>query len=479
MKRILVAAVMLIVSAIQSNAAEAPQSFADLVDKLSPAVVNISTTQVVKGYDTSELNTPLFPKGSPFEQFNQALKDQLSKQAQPQSRKATSLGSGFIIDPSGIIITNNHVVAGGTEITVTMHDDTQYKAKIIGRDSKVDVAVLKITAAKPLPSVQFGDSDSMRVGDWILAIGNPYGLGGTVTAGIISARARDINVGPFDDFLQTDAAINRGNSGGPMFNTKGEVVGINTAIFSPDGGGNVGIGFAMPTTLVQPVINQIVKYGKAKRAWLGVKMQTVTKEIGDSLGLKQPDGALVLEVLPQSPAIKAGLREGDVITQFNGHQISSMRKLPKMVAETEIGKQVALQIFRNGQYVSSNVTLTEMVDNEQKADNSTNDNIDKKEADVPHAKLVAGMKLLGITPEVRDSFNITRLTGVLVLAVDQKSGEAGVRKGDIISKAGQKIVSTVADVESAIREAKSQNRVSILLLLENGDESRFVAVPIQ
>ena len=280
-----------------AHAKTAPDSFADLAEKLLPSVVNISTTQVIEGRPGMEL--PKLPPGSPFEDFFKEFFDR--NQPQHRSRRATSMGSGFVISADGYVITNNHVIQDADEITVILHDDTRLKAELVGRDAKTDLAVLKVKPKGKLKAVKFGDSDAARVGDWILAIGNPFGLGGTVTAGIISARGRDINAGPYDDFFQTDASINRGNSGGPMFNLKGRVIGINTAIFSPSGG-SVGIGFAIPASVASPVIKQLIKHGQVRRGWLGVHIQAVTDEIAETLGLKKASGALVASIIPDGPA---------------------------------------------------------------------------------------------------------------------------------------------------------------------------------
>jgi serine protease Do len=467
-----------------ANAAPAPEGgFADLVEKLSPAVVNISTTQMVKGFNAPEMGGPAFPPGSPFEEFNGLFEQQfkLQQQQQAKPKKATSLGSGFIIDSKGIIITNNHVVEGGTDITVILHDNTELKAKVIGTDKKVDIAVLKVEAGKPLPFVSFGNSEAARVGDWVIAIGNPYGLGGSVSAGIVSARGRDINIGQFDDFLQTDAAINRGNSGGPMFNMNGEVIGINTAIFSPGGntGGNVGIGFAMPETLVKPVIDQILKYGKAKRAWLGVKIQPITSEIANSLGLKQEQGALVLGVTEGGPAAKAGIKQGDVILSFDGKKVEAMKKLPRIVAETEIGKQVQVEIFRNGQTMSSTATLTEMKE-EEEAD-ATDGKAAPDGVYVEKSRTVLGMKLIEINPSTQRAYKVALAKGLLVAAVDPsgKAAEYGLREGDVVTQAGQAPIAGFNDLDNAIKQAVKAGKNSVLLMVTSGKESRFVGLPIK
>lgn len=454
-----------------------PGSFAPLVEKLTPAVVNISTTQNIEQKRSNLPQQFSFPKGSPFEGFEQLFKQQ--DQGQPTTRKATSLGSGFIIDPSGIIVTNNHVVADADEITVTLHDDTQLQAEVIGRDPKVDLAVLKVKASKKLPFVNFGDSDKMRVGDWIIAIGNPYGLGGSVSAGIISARARDINVGPFDDFLQTDAAINRGNSGGPMFNLKGEVVGINTAIFSPSGG-NVGIGFAMPASLAKPVIDQILQFGKARRAWLGVKIQAVSEDIAESLGRKNEDGALVLEVIPGGPSAAAGVIAGDVILKFNGKEIEDMRKLPRVVAEAPIGESVVIQVFRNGKVKNLKITLGEMKEDVQAKAKPT---VKKalKESEHKESKSFSGVTVVKLDDKIRDQYNIKAKQGLLIVDVARGSEaeERGLRPKQVILKANQSKLSSIKGLEDAISSAKKQGRNSVLLLVNTGDTSRFIPLPIR
>ena len=311
-----------------AQARSAPESFADLADKSLPAVVNVATTQTITA-------------DSQMQDLDEMFRDFLDKRqgAKPRPRKATSLGSGFIVDPSGYIVTNNHVVENADEIMVVMHDDTELKAKLIGRDPKTDLALLKVDAGKPLPFVKWGDSNAMRIGDWVLAIGNPFGLGGSVTAGIVSARQRDINAGPYDDFIQTDASINRGNSGGPMFNMDGEVVGINSAIFSPSGG-SVGIGFAIPSNLAKPVIEQIKQFGHPRRGWLGVRIQSISPDLAEGLKLPSDKGALVAGVTKDGPADKAGIKQGDVVLKFDGKEVTQMRGLPRMVADTAFGKSV-------------------------------------------------------------------------------------------------------------------------------------------
>ena len=334
------------------SAAERPDSFADQAEALSPAVVNISTTTIVN--DGPSADMPQFPPGSPFEDFFRNFGDD------NRQRRASSLGSGFIIDDAGIVVTNFHVIENAEEITVTLADETTFVAEVLGQDQKTDIAVLKIDPGETqLTAVPFGDSDNLRVGDWVLAIGNPFGLGGTVTAGIVSARGRDIGNGPYDDFIQTDASINRGNSGGPLFNLDGEVIGINTAIFSQSGG-SVGIGFAISSNLAKRVTQQLAEYGTTRRGWLGVFIQEVTPEIAESLGLDEAGGALVSSVNDKSPAKAAGLEPGDVITSFDGKKIDRMRDLPRIVAETDIGATVDVELVRNGSEMTVQVTLGEL-----------------------------------------------------------------------------------------------------------------------
>ena len=342
------------------GARSAPESFANLAEKLLPAVVNISTTAVVKQSAGKRPELPQFPPGSPFEDFFREFFDRNNPK---QQRKSTSLGSGFIIDGKGIVITNNHVIQGADEISVVLQNNETLKAEVVGRDIKTDIAVLRVKPKKDLPFVKLGKSDKIRVGDWVVAIGNPFGLGGTVTAGIVSARGRNINSGPYDDFIQTDASINRGNSGGPLFNMAGEVIGINTAIFSPSGG-SIGIGFSIPSSIANSVISQLIKYGKTKRGWLGVRIQSVTDEIAESLGLEKATGALIASVTENSPAAKGGIKAGDVVLRFNSKIVKSMRSLPKIVAETEINKRVDVEVWRGRKKIVTQVSVGEL-DEEQ------------------------------------------------------------------------------------------------------------------
>ncbi|MBF0270137.1 MAG: DegQ family serine endoprotease [Alphaproteobacteria bacterium] len=458
----------------------APTSFADLAESLLPAVVNVSTTQTVSAKGGPEM--PQFPPGSPFEEF---FKDFLEKQRPDGARphKATSLGSGFIIDPDGLVVTNNHVIADADEVNVILHDNSTLKAEIVGRDAKTDIALLRIKPNRPLTALKFGDSDIIRVGDWVLAIGNPFGLGGTVTAGIISARQRDINSGPYDDFLQTDAAINRGNSGGPMFNMKGEVIGINTAIYSPSGG-SVGIGFAIPSTLAKPVIEDLKKFGRTKRGWLGVHIQTVNDEIADNLGIKDKDhrGALVASVTPKGPAEKAGIKGGDVILSFDGKKVTEMRRLPRIVAETPVGKSVDVVLLRQGKTQTVKVTVAELEDDESKPGKRTDKKKDKSDTG-PASKKVGelGLSVSPPTAEVRQKFELAEETkGLVVTSVDPSgpAAEKGIKPGNVILEAGQTPMSQPGDLTKRVEDAKSSGAKTLLLLIDGPNGPGYVVLKL-
>jgi serine protease Do len=465
-------------SAQAQGRVNAPDSFADLAEKLLPAVVNISTTQVNKERQQQRgPEIPQFPPGSPFEEFFRDFFDRNRPEAQP--RRTTSLGSGFIVDGSGYIVTNNHVIEDADEVTVILHDDTNLKAKIIGHDAKTDIALLKVEASKPLPFVKFGDSDKSRVGDWVVAIGNPFGLGGTVTQGIISARARDIQSGPYDDYLQTDASINRGNSGGPMFNMAGEVIGVNTAIFSPSGG-SIGIGFAIPSSLASPVVAQLREYGKTRRGWLGVRIQSVTDEIAESLGLTKPRGALVAGVTEQGPAEKAGLEAGDVILRFDGRDITEMRRLPRVVAETPIDKEVNVLVWRKGKEQTVKAKVGELKEDEVAAATAKPD--DTKQEQAPRGGVsILGLTLSDLTGALRSQFKLANeAKGVVVVDVAPNSpaSEKGIRPGELIIEVAQDKVDNPNDVKAKIDKARAAKRKSILLLVERQSDQRFVVLPL-
>jgi serine protease Do len=484
MKNILhVVAICFIAFAQPAMARETPPSFADMVETLSPAVVNISTTQKVKANTGPSMQFQGLPQGEeyePFREFFERFYERFGDGGMlPKEQNVTSLGSGFVVDPEGYIVTNNHVVEQADEVTVTFQDDSKFEAKVVGKDAKTDLALLKIETNKKLPFVTFGDSDEMRVGDWVIAIGNPFGLGGSVSAGIVSARSRNINAGPFDDFIQTDAAINRGNSGGPLFNINGEVIGVNSAIFSPSGG-NIGIGFAIPSTLVKPVLQQLREYGRTHRGWLGVKIQHVTEEIADSIGLKSTNGALVLEVNPKSPADKAGVEVGDVILSFNGQAIREMRKLPRLVAETKVGTKVGMTVWRKGDEKNLSITLGEM--EEEETDQAADSQGESKQAEQTKTEEYLGLKLMTLTRSLRKEYNIEQPTeGVVVLGVEPGTvgDTSGLRRYDIIIEANQKPVESVDELKAAIKEAGKQDKKHALLRVSRGGTVMFVTIPVK
>ena len=467
--------------------ANAPYSFADLAEQLSPSVVNVSSSQKIEE-DEDLPEIPQFPPGSPFEDFFEEFMNKPGQgggMGNGQSLPAASLGSGFIIDAeNGYVITNNHVIRDADEVRITLQDDSTVPAEIIGRDEKIDIAVLKVDAKKhKLNAVKFGDSDRMRVGDWILAIGNPFGLGGTVTSGIISARQRDINSGPYDDYIQTDASINRGNSGGPMFDLKGNVIGINTAIFSPTGG-SVGIGFAIPANLAKPVIDQLIKYGRTKRGWLGVRIQTVTDEIAESLGLDKARGALVASVTRNGPAEKAKLRAGDIVLEFDGKPVSDMRALPRIVAETSIEKRVVLKYWRDGKEHKTKVDIGELEKAED--DGLLAERGDKKPKESPKEATQTEIKTVGMSVSVinktaRETHNIPNdVDGVLITKTESR-GEAakkGLNSGDVIVEINQQAVTEPTALEDIIKQARKDNKSSILLLVNREGDVRFVALKL-
>ena len=458
-----------------ANARSAPESFADLAERLLPAVVNISSSQVVRS--TQRQDIPQAPPGSPFEDFFKEFFDRNQQEGAP--RRASSLGSGFIIDKSGFVVTNNHVIADADEITVILQDDSRHEATLIGRDPKTDLALLKIEVDRDLPFVKWGDSAVARVGDWVVAIGNPFGLGGTVTAGIISARHRDINQGPYDSFLQTDASINRGNSGGPMFNMDGKVIGVNTAIFSPTGG-SVGVGFSIPSSIAQRVVTQLREFGRTKRGWLGVRIQSVTDEIAESLGLDKASGALVADVTTDGPAQASKIEAGDVILKFDGKIVEQMRDLPRIVAETEIGKPVKVDVWRKGKRRVINVVVGEL-EEERPVLASTGPSgqaIEPEEAEIDSL----GVSVTAITDEMREQFNVPDdVRGVLVTGVTADSGaaEKGLRPGDVIVEVNQEEVSSPGQIAAKVSEAVDNDRRSVLLLVNRNGDLRFVAVRVE
>jgi len=447
-----------------------PDSFADLAERLLPTVVNVSTTQKVEEDDARRQ----------FEEFFRDFFERREGEEPRPRRRPSSLGSGFVVDPDGYIVTNNHVIADADEITVRFHDDTTRSAEIVGRDDKTDLALLKVETEEPLPAAEWGDSKSVRIGDWVIAIGNPFGLGGTVTAGIVSARSRDINAGPYDDFLQTDASINRGNSGGPMFNTDGKVIGVNTAIFSPSGG-SIGIGFAIPSSIAKNVISQLREFGDVKRAWLGVRIQTVTPELAEGLRLDEPRGALVASVSEGGPAAQAGIKQGDVILKFDGREVEEMRRLPRMVAETRIGKAVDVVVWRKGERETIEVTLGKL-DDEKLARFSPSDEGGEREGG--ERKLGAlGLALAPLSDELREQYELDeRARGVVITGVMSGSSAAdkGLREGDVIVEVDQEEVGDPADVAKRVEKAREEGYrvVTLLVYSQAQGDYRWVAVQI-
>jgi len=449
-----------------------PESFADLADQLLPAVVNISSTQKMEEpRDFPEM--PNFPEGSPFEDFFDKFMDR--RGGGVPVHPPASLGSGFVVDADqGLIVTNNHVVRDAEEVRITFHDDETVEAEVLGRDEKTDLAVLKVNTDKKLTEVDFGDSDRLRVGDWVIAIGNPFGLGGTVTAGIISARQRDINSGPYDDFLQTDASINRGNSGGPMFDMDGKVIGINTAIFSPSGG-SVGIGFAIPSALAKPVIDQIIEYGRTRRGWLGVRVQSVTEEIAESLGMDEARGAMVASVTSEGPAEDAGIETGDIILSVDNKDVPEMRVLPRIIAETPINSTVDITLWRDGKEQTVAVKIGELEKAEEKGLLDT----ETTESGEGTAIEEFGMKVSRLSGVLREEFDIPNAAeGVIITVIDNLSEAAkrGLLEGDVIVEINQQSVSTPQEALDIIEAAKTNDRGSVLLLINRGGDMRFVAL---
>ena len=460
-------AISFIFISLNSHAKKTPQSFANLAEALSPSVVNISTTTII---EDRKNNLPAFPPGSPFEEFFKQFQE-----PNQGKRRAQSLGSGFIIDEKGYIITNNHVIDNAEKIMVILHNDKSFEAEVVGKDPKTDVALLKISPKNTdLKAVKFGDSNDLRVGDWVMAIGNPFGFGGTVTAGIVSARGRNIG-GSYDDYIQTDASINRGNSGGPLFDMKGNVVGINTAIFSQSGG-SVGIGFAVSSNLAKQVSDQLRKYGRTKRGWLGVLIQQITKEIADSLGLKNTHGALVSSATENGPAFNAGIKSGDIITKFNGIKIKNMNELPKVVAATPVGKSVVVEIWREGNIKTLTVKLGEL---ELAENNNLTSNKQIKGQTKSFPKIGFDIKLLD-DQDIK-KYKIKKFTKGIVISNVRKNSKAsnsGLREGMIIVRVGQSEVSDLDVISNAIEKAKKQKRNALLMLVNFEGADRFVAVEI-
>ncbi|QPC88763.1 Do family serine endopeptidase [Mesorhizobium sp. NBSH29] len=467
-----------------------PASVADLAAGLLDSVVNISTSQTIKGGEgPGAVPMPQLPEGSPFQDFfDDFFKDkggQGEGGGNGGSQKVQSLGSGFVVDAEkGIVITNNHVIADADEIEINFADGGKLKAELVGKDTKTDIAVLKVDPTKrKLKAVKFGDSNAMRIGDWVMAIGNPFGLGGTVTVGIISARNRDINSGPYDDFIQTDAAINRGNSGGPLFNMHGEVVGINTAIISPSGG-SIGIGFSIPSQLAAGVVDQLSEFGETRRGWLGVRIQPVTDEIAESLGMATAKGALVAGVIKGGPVDNGSVQAGDVIIKFDGKDVKDVRDLPRVVAESPVGKAVDVMIVRKGEEKTVKVTLGRLEDGEKTMADSEGAKLDDGTAPDEQGAVstanVLGMTIAELDDAARKQFGISDdVSGVVVteVAKDSPAAERGIQAGEVITEIAQESVASPKDVMDQIGKAKEQGRKNALLMLASKTgELRFLTL---
>ncbi|MFP4494475.1 MAG: DegQ family serine endoprotease [Halochromatium sp.] len=452
------------------HAPAGPSSFADVVERVTPAVVNVTVAQEAQ-QTLSIPGGPMPDEGSPLYEFFKRFGG-LEEMPVPSPPQREGEGSGFIIDAEGHIVTNNHVVDGATRIEITLNDGTQYEAEVIGRDTKTDLALLKVDTDDTLPHVAFGDSRGARVGDWVLAVGNPFGLGGSVNAGIISARGRDINSGPYDDYIQIDAPINRGNSGGPLFDARGVVIGVNTAIFSPSGG-NIGIGFAIPAETAADIVADLKTKGRVDRGWLGVQIQPVTDEIAASLGLAETRGVLVADVLPGTPAEAADISSGDVILRAAGERMEDYRDLTKLIAGIDAGTSIELQIFRSGETLTVPVTIAEMP-TEETAETAP---VDQSAGD----EFQLGLYLAPLTPELRAERGIeSDANGVLVaqVAPGSPAQRAGIKAGNLISMVGQQPVTHPSQVVEAVKQAAADNRPSVLLRIEQEGEQRFIAVPI-
>lgn len=462
------ATALLMLQAVMGYARSAPESFADLAEEISPSVVNITTTTTVAAPTAPG---PIVPEGSPFEDFFKDFMERGNNGDRP--RRSQALGSGFVISEDGYIVTNNHVIAEADEIEIEFFSGETLTAKVIGRDPKVDIALLKVESDQPLPYVSFGDSDIMRVGDWVMAMGNPLGQGFSVSAGIVSARNRALS-GTYDDYLQTDAAINRGNSGGPLFNMDGQVIGVNTAILSPNGG-SIGIGFSMASNVVTRVVDQLKEFGETRRGWLGVRIQDVSEDVAEAMGLETNAGALVTDV-PEGPAAVAGIKSGDVITAFDGVSVKDTRELVRQVGNTDVGKEVRVVVLREGKTQTLKITLGRR--------ETAEGTVPKAEA-VPKAaveKGVLGLTVSEMNAELREQLSLPAdAEGLVVKDVDEASEafSKGLRAGDVLTEAGQQKIATVEDLEARIEDAHEAGRKSLLLLVRRSGEPRFVAIALE
>ena len=449
---------------IFANAKNTPESFADLAEKLMPSVVNISTTQTVV---TNVNPFPFeFPPGSPFE-------DLFKEFGTPQKRKASALGSGFIIDAKGIVVTNNHVIKGAEDIMVTVNGEKEYEAKIIGSDPLSDLAVLEIKSKDKFTPVKFGDSDKARIGDWVLAIGNPFGFGGTVTSGIISARNRSIGLARYEDYIQTDASINQGNSGGPLFDMNGDVIGINTAILGREG--SIGIGFAIPSNSAKKVISQLIKFGETKRGWLGVRIQVVTKEIADVEKLEKPMGALIASVAKNSPSDKGGLKAGDIILEFNGTLIKEMKELPRIVAQTEVGKTVKVKIWRNEKEITKKITLGRLETSEDFKEEKK-EKTDSNTTEIKSLKI--SVRVLS-KKDIQDRNLPKDISGLVITNIQQDSPINFLKVNNIIIEVQKKKIRSVKDFEQITKNVLQSNEKTMLIAIYNNqNQRRYIGVKL-
>jgi serine protease Do len=464
------AAAVLLAVATPAGAKPPPDGFADLAEQLMPAVVNIATSQKIRGAGEA----PNFPRGSPLEKFNDLFGDN-------GGSAINSLGSGFIISADGVVVTNNHVIEDADLIDVILQDGTRMKASLVGRDTATDLAVLRVKAGRPLPFVKFGDASKARVGDWVVAIGNPFGLGGSVSAGIISARNRNIEQGRYDDFIQTDAAINRGNSGGPLFNVSGEVIGVNTAIYSPGtSGGSVGVGFSLPSDLAASVVNQILQFGETHRGWLGVRLGAVTQEVATRNGLPRPIGAMISGVTEGGPAARAGLRPGDILITYDGKAITEDRYLTRYVADTPIGKNVKIDFLRDGKKQTIGVVIARLDERQDVA----RANATPATPDTPQpgsrniTGRVMGMTLAEINGEMRRRFSIEPdVKGLVVTAVDSGSDASGkVQPGDVVVEMAFEPVETIGEAQALAMRAERRAGAAVLLYINRGGDMTFRSV---
>ena len=462
-KFILVLFVTLSIS-ITGNSKDIPSSFADLAERVMPSVVNISTTTTV----TTQANPfPFeFPPGSPFE-------DMFKEFGTPQKRKSSALGSGFIIDEKGIVVTNNHVIQGAEDIVVRVNGDKEFKAKVLGADPGMDIAVLQIETDEKFIPVKFGDSDKARIGDWVIAIGNPFGFGGTVTSGIISARNRSIGLSRYEDFIQTDASINQGNSGGPLFNMDGDVIGINTAILGPSG--NIGIGFSIPSNNAKRVISQLIEFGETKRGWLGVRIQYVTNEIAEVEKLDKPRGALVASVADGSPSDDAGIKPGDIILEFDGKLINEMSELPKIVAATDVGKKVKVKVWRNQREISKNIILGRL-------ETSSDFKVQEKVTQKPKEKVIEGLKItvrLLNKKDIQERKLPKGTTGVVITKIEKDSPLNYLEVNNIIVEAQKKKINTIGDLDNIVKmKLKTSEKTLLIAIYNNNNQRRYIGVKI-